>query len=75
MTISLDATYSLDRSPSGVALYSREILYGLAGQHPASGCQFSSRPHRYFGAVGAALPANPRRGLLAAPWGPRRANL
>ena len=75
MTISLDATYSLDRSPSGVALYSREILYGLARQHPETGFQFCYRPHRFFGSFGAALPANTRRGLLAEPWGPRRANL
>src|SRR5208283_2235400 len=75
LTISLDATYSLDRSPSGVALYSREILYGLARQHPETGFQFCYRPHRFFGSFGAVLPANARRGLLAEPWGPRRANL
>ncbi|MGA2145118.1 MAG: glycosyltransferase family 1 protein [Bryobacteraceae bacterium] len=75
MTISLDATYSLDRTPSGVALYSREILFGLARQHPEIKFQFCYRPHRFFDSFDAALPANARRGLLAEPWGPRRAGL
>jgi glycosyltransferase involved in cell wall biosynthesis len=75
LTISLDATYSLDRSPSGVALYSHEILYGLARQYPETRFQFCYRPHRFFGSFDAPLPANARRGLLAEPWGPRRAKL
>jgi glycosyltransferase involved in cell wall biosynthesis len=33
--IALDATYSIDKHPSGVAVYSREILQGLAAEHPA----------------------------------------
>jgi glycosyltransferase involved in cell wall biosynthesis len=33
MRISLDATYSVDPHPSGVAVYSREILDGLARLH------------------------------------------
>jgi len=32
--IALDATYSVDPYPSGIAIYSREILNGLAAQHP-----------------------------------------
>jgi glycosyltransferase involved in cell wall biosynthesis len=32
--IALDATYSIDKHPSGIAIYSREILQGLAEAHP-----------------------------------------
>ncbi len=35
MRIALDATYSIDKHPSGIAVYSREILDGLALSHPA----------------------------------------
>ena len=35
MRIALDATYSIDKHPSGIAVYSREIMNGLAAQHPA----------------------------------------
>lgn len=34
MRVGLDATYSVDRHPSGIAAYSREILAGLAKEHP-----------------------------------------
>jgi glycosyltransferase involved in cell wall biosynthesis len=64
--IALDATYSLDPSPSGVAVYSREILYGLARAHPDTEFAFCYRPHRFRASRGAALPANARRRLLAA---------
>ena len=37
MKIALDATYSLDRNLSGVGVYSRDILYGLAKAHPEAG--------------------------------------
>ena len=33
MRIALDATYSVDQTPSGVAVYSRELLNGLAQAH------------------------------------------
>jgi glycosyltransferase involved in cell wall biosynthesis len=32
--IAIDATYSIDPFPSGIAVYSRELLKGLAVQHP-----------------------------------------
>jgi glycosyltransferase involved in cell wall biosynthesis len=32
--IALDATYSVDPHPSGIAVYSRELLDGLAASHP-----------------------------------------
>ncbi len=34
MRIALDATYSIDKHPSGIAVYSREMLDGLAAAHP-----------------------------------------
>ena len=34
MRIALDATYSLGDQPSGIAVYSRELMDGLARQHP-----------------------------------------
>ena len=34
MRIALDATYSVDPHPSGIAVYSRELLSGLATAHP-----------------------------------------
>jgi glycosyltransferase involved in cell wall biosynthesis len=64
--IALDATYSLDPSPSGVAVYSREILYGLAHAHPESRFAFCYRPHRWRASAHAPLPLPPnaRRRLL-----------
>ena len=34
MRIAIDATYSIDPFPSGIAVYSRELASGLAAQHP-----------------------------------------
>jgi glycosyltransferase involved in cell wall biosynthesis len=75
VTIALDATYSLGEDLSGVGVYSRELLLGLAGQHPETRFTWCYRPHRYASAWGVALPPNCRRGLLQEPWGPRRADL
>jgi glycosyltransferase involved in cell wall biosynthesis len=61
----LDVTYTLDPSPSGVALYSREIAFGLAKAHPDSRFTFYFRPHRFFKSFGMQLPTNARRGLMA----------
>jgi glycosyltransferase involved in cell wall biosynthesis len=73
--IALDATYSIGDALSGVGLYSREILWGLAAAHPESGFDFCYRPHRYWRARRDALPPNARRFLLAGPLGPRGASL
>jgi glycosyltransferase involved in cell wall biosynthesis len=73
--IALDATYSIGGALSGVGLYSREILMGLAGAHPEVRFDFCYRPHRYLRARRAALPRNARRRLLAEPLGPRGADL
>jgi glycosyltransferase involved in cell wall biosynthesis len=75
MTIALDATYSLGDHLSGVGVYSREILYGLARAHPEAGFQFCYRPHRFVRAWGENLPSNASRALLQEPLLPRRAEI
>ena len=73
--IALDATYSIGDTLSGVGLYSREILVGLAGAHPEARFDFCYRPHRYLRAWRVPVPPNARRRLLAEPLGPRGAAL
>ena len=64
MQIALDATYSLDLNPSGVGVYSREILFGLARSHPKDHFQFCYRPHRFFRSFRDPLPRNASRRFL-----------
>ena len=72
MRIALDATYSLGRNLSGVGVYSREILSGLAAAHPEARFLFCYRPHRFFRSFAEALPANAsRRMQWGAPLGGR----
>ena len=71
MTIALDATYSLGEALSGVGLYSREILLGLAAAHPETRFHFYYRPHRFLRSWSERLPRNVRRRLLSTPFGPR----
>jgi glycosyltransferase involved in cell wall biosynthesis len=71
----LDATYSIGESLSGVGLYSREILFGLASAHPEVSFRFCYRPHRYFRSWRERLPANVRRSLLAESLGLADADL
>jgi glycosyltransferase involved in cell wall biosynthesis len=76
MTVALDATYSLGEGLSGVGLYSREILDGLAGAHPEVAFEWWYRGKQYGRSRAAALPPNARRRLLAEPlWAPRGADL
>ena len=75
MKIALDATYSIGERLSGVGLYSREILLGLAASHPETHFDFCYRPHRYLRSWANALPPNARRRLLAEPLGPRSADM
>jgi len=58
--IALDATYSIGDTLSGVGLYSREILTGLAAAHPRARFDFCYRPHRYLRALGLERPPNAR---------------
>jgi glycosyltransferase involved in cell wall biosynthesis len=65
LKIALDATYSVGDALSGVGLYSRELLSGLAAAHPDVRFDFCYRPHRFLRA--GELPPNARRRLLAGP--------
>ncbi|MBV9742992.1 MAG: glycosyltransferase family 4 protein, partial [Acidobacteriia bacterium] len=75
MTIALDATYSLGNDLSGVGIYSRELMAGLARQHPEIPFLYCYRPHRFLRSWRDSVPANARRALLAEPFGPRSAAL
>jgi glycosyltransferase involved in cell wall biosynthesis len=74
-SVALDATYSIGDGLSGVGLYSREILYGLAASHPGTRFEFWYRPHRFLRSRREPLPGNARRRLLAGPLGPRGAGI
>src|SRR6266478_4981599 len=74
-TIALDATYSIGDHLSGVGVYSREILLGLAAAHPEARFQFCYRPHRFARSWGEKLPRNCRRFFLQEPILPRRADI
>jgi len=68
LRIALDATYSLGRNLSGIGVYSREILFGLAKAHPQQRFLFCYRPHRLWESLSDTLPANAsRRWLSGAP--------
>ena len=64
MPIALDATYSLGRNLSGVGVYSREILFGLARAHPEERFLFCYRTHRLLRSFRDSLPANAARRIL-----------
>jgi glycosyltransferase involved in cell wall biosynthesis len=64
VTIALDATYSLGKNLSGVGVYSRELLFGLATAHPDEQFRFCYRPHRFLKSFGDKLPENASRRLL-----------
>lgn len=64
MRIALDATYSVGADLSGVGLYCRQILRGLAGAHPREEFLWCYRPHRLLRSFGDPMPANCRRRLL-----------
>jgi glycosyltransferase involved in cell wall biosynthesis len=75
LKLALDATYSVGRDLSGVGVYSREILTGLARAHPEATFLACFRPHRFWRGLFAPLPANCRRRLLRETWTARRADL
>ncbi len=47
MRIALDATYSVDPTPSGIAVYSRELLAGLAAAHSDAEFLHCYRPKQF----------------------------
>ena len=63
--IALDATYSLGKNLSGVGVYSREMMSGLAHAHPNQSFRFYYRPNRLFKSLSEKLPPNASRRLLA----------
>jgi len=64
VSVALDATYSLGRNLSGVGVYSRQILAGLALAHPEEEFYFCYRSHRFLRSLRDALPRNAHRRLL-----------
>jgi glycosyltransferase involved in cell wall biosynthesis len=64
VTIALDATYSLGKNLSGVGVYSRELLFGLALAHPQEKFRYCYRPHRFLRSFRDTLPKNASRRLL-----------
>lgn len=58
MLIAADATYTLDPHPTGVAVYSREVLNGLVRAHRETDFLFCYRPHRLFRALAQPLETN-----------------
>jgi glycosyltransferase involved in cell wall biosynthesis len=61
LTVALDATYSIGREPSGVGVYSCELIREVASVHPETTLLLGYRPHRFFSAFGTRIPANCRR--------------
>ncbi len=64
MKIALDATYSIGTNLSGVGVYSREILFGLARAHSEARYLFCYRPHRFLRSFSDRLPSDAARRLL-----------
>jgi glycosyltransferase involved in cell wall biosynthesis len=66
--IALDATYSVGDELSGVGVYSREILEGLAAAHPESRFRWCFRPHRWIRSFQYPAPRNSARGMFGETW-------
>lgn len=62
--IALDATYSVDTALSGVGVYSREIMWGLAEAHPEAKFAWCYRPHKILRSLADRFPSNASRRLL-----------
>lgn len=66
MRVALDATYSVDRYPSGIAVYSGEILAGLASEYPEDTFLHCYRPKQFGNAPPSTL-KNVRKRVLLPP--------
>jgi glycosyltransferase involved in cell wall biosynthesis len=75
LRIALDATYSVGDSLSGVGVYSREVLNGMASTDFADGWDWFYRSQRYFRAQRLPKPPNVTRRFLADSWGNRSAGI
>ncbi|MGA8025820.1 MAG: glycosyltransferase family 1 protein [Bryobacteraceae bacterium] len=74
MRIALDATYSVDPYPSGIAIYSTELLTALARAYPKDEFLYCYRAKQFPKALRPSLP-NARRRLLLPPLPTFRADL
>ena len=74
MRIALDATYSVDSHPSGIAVYSQELLTGLADRHPLDTFQFAYR-WKQFRHAPRPVQRNVKRRLLMPPLPTVRAEI
>ena len=66
MRVALDATYSVDSQPSGIAVYSQHLLHGLATHYPDSKFIYCYRLKQFFRAPSAELP-NASKAMLLPP--------
>jgi glycosyltransferase involved in cell wall biosynthesis len=73
--VALDASYSLGDGLSGVGVYSREILNGLADCDPSREWEWFYRSNRFWRALQGPTPPNVTRRLLSDAWGSRGAGL
>jgi glycosyltransferase involved in cell wall biosynthesis len=73
--VALDATYSLGDALSGVGVYSREILNGLAAERPGDDWDWFYRSQRFWRALSSPKPPNVTRRLLVDSRGNRSAGL
>ncbi len=71
MNLAIDASYSLGRELSGVGVYSRELLYGLAAHCPDQRFRWLYRPHRFAKALKQRIPGNVSSGVLWDSFGAR----
>jgi glycosyltransferase involved in cell wall biosynthesis len=71
LRLALDATYSADRNPTGVGVYSREILTGLAHLQPDVRWLWCYRSHRLLRSFRESLPENCSRRLFGERFTPR----
>ena len=65
--IGIDAGNWLDRPPTGVAVYARNLIWQLARQRPDERFGWFFRSNRYFRSLGRRLPRNARRRLPEQP--------
>lgn len=64
MRIALDATYSVDLFPTGIAVYSRELISGLAETYPRDEYSCCYRPKQFRKSAPLPFPNTHRRLLL-----------
>lgn len=74
MRVALDATYSIDTYPTGIAVYSRELIAGLARSYPDDQILCCYRPKQLRRSSALPFP-NARRRLLLPPLPTFRADL